>query len=113
MVIFWIQYDISLLAVLIPNFSFTFAQTSKFVSSKVQRSEVGEVDIGLVGNCLRRGLSLVAETNLVFIVFVCMTDHDVKYSEEEKKTDKTELGPFLHILSWIELDGKLLYFIRF
>ena len=112
MVIFWIQYDISLLAVLIPNFSFTFAQTSKFVSSNVQRSEVGEVDIGLVGNCLRRGLSLVAETNLVFIVFVCMTDHGVKYSEEEKN-NKTEKGPFLHILSWIELDGKLLCFIRF
>ena len=106
MVIFWIQYDISLLAVLLPNFSFTFAQTSKFVSSNVQRPEEGEVDIGLVGNCLRRGLSLVAETNLVFIVFVCMTDHDVKYSEEEKN-NKTEKGPFLHILSWIELDGKL------
>ena len=82
MVIFWIQHEISLLAVLIPNFSFTFAQTSKFVSSNVQRSEEGEVDIGLVGNCLRRGLSLVAETNLAFIV--CMADHDVKYSEEKK-----------------------------
>ena len=70
MVIFWIQYDISLLAVLIPNFSFTFAQTSKFVSSNVQRSEVGEVDIGLVGNCLRKEmLSLVAETDVYYIVF--------------------------------------------
>ena len=50
--------------------SLMITNCQKIERNSVQRPKVGEVDIGLEGNCLRKEmLSLVVETDVYYIVF--------------------------------------------